>query len=129
MTVHDWLARWSAWGWPLLANHLWQATLFSALCFLAVLLLKRGPSRTRHSIWLIAGLKFAIPSAFLLFLMESAGTVLSRNRILSNVWEHNSETYTNVVDVYVRYLRRKIDHDGEKPLIRTVRGAGYMISE
>ena len=73
MTVHDWLARWSAWGWPLLANHLWQATLFSALCFLAVLLLKRGPSRTRHSIWLIAGLKFAIPSAFLLFLMESAG--------------------------------------------------------
>jgi DNA-binding response OmpR family regulator len=63
------------------------------------------------------------------FLMENAGTVLSRNRILSNVWEHNSETYTNVVDVYVRYLRRKVDHDGEKPLIRTVRGAGYMISE
>lgn len=63
------------------------------------------------------------------FLMENAGTVLSRNRILSNVWEHNSETYTNVVDVYVRYLRRKIDLDGEKPLIRTVRGAGYMISD
>jgi two-component system OmpR family response regulator len=63
------------------------------------------------------------------FLMEKAGTVLSRSRILSNVWEHNSETYTNVVDVYVRYLRRKIDQDGEKPLIRTVRGAGYMISE
>lgn len=62
------------------------------------------------------------------FLMENAGTVLSRNRILSNVWEHNSETYTNVVDVYVRYLRRKVDQDGEKPLIRTVRGAGYMIS-
>jgi len=62
------------------------------------------------------------------FLMENAGTVLSRSRILSNVWEHNSETYTNVVDVYVRYLRRKVDHDGEKPLIRTVRGAGYMIS-
>jgi hypothetical protein len=73
MTVHDWLASWSAWGWPLLANHLWQATVFSALCFLAVLLLKRGPSRTRHTIWVIAGLKFAIPSAFLLFLMESAG--------------------------------------------------------
>jgi two-component system, OmpR family, response regulator len=62
------------------------------------------------------------------FLMENAGTVLSRNRILSNVWEHNSETYTNVVDVYVRYLRRKVDQDGDKPLIRTVRGAGYMIS-
>jgi two-component system OmpR family response regulator len=62
------------------------------------------------------------------YLMEHAGTVLSRNRILSNVWEHNSETYTNVVDVYVRYLRRKIDQDGEQPLIRTIRGAGYMIS-
>jgi two-component system, OmpR family, response regulator len=62
------------------------------------------------------------------FMMENAGTVLSRSRILSNVWEHNSETYTNVVDVYVRYLRRKVDQGGEKPLIRTVRGAGYMIS-
>jgi two-component system OmpR family response regulator len=62
------------------------------------------------------------------FMMANAGRVLSRNRILSNVWEQNSETYTNVVDVYVRYLRRKVDQDGEKPLIRTVRGAGYMIS-
>ena len=67
--------------------------------------------------------------ALLQFMMENAGRVLSRNRILSNVWEHNSETYTNIVDVYVRYLRRKVDHDGEKPLIRTVRGAGYMISQ
>jgi two-component system OmpR family response regulator len=62
-------------------------------------------------------------------MMENAGTVLSRSRILSNVWEHNSESYTNVVDVYVRYLRRKVDQDGEAPLIRTVRGAGYMISQ
>ncbi len=67
--------------------------------------------------------------ALLQFMMENPGRVLSRNRILSNVWEHNSETYTNVVDVYVRYLRRKVDHDGEEPLIRTVRGAGYMISQ
>lgn len=67
--------------------------------------------------------------ALLRFMMENAGRVLSRGRILSNVWEHNSETYTNVVDVYVRYLRRKVDHDGETPLIRTVRGAGYMISQ
>jgi two-component system, OmpR family, response regulator len=63
------------------------------------------------------------------FMMENAGTVLSRSRILSNVWEHNSESYTNVVDVYVRYLRRKVDQDDEVPLIRTVRGAGYMISQ
>jgi two-component system, OmpR family, response regulator len=63
------------------------------------------------------------------YLMANAGTVLSRGRILSNVWEHNSETYTNIVDVYVRYLRRKVDQDGETPLIRTVRGAGYMIAK
>jgi DNA-binding response OmpR family regulator len=62
------------------------------------------------------------------YLMANAGKVLSRSRILSNVWEHNSDTYTNIVDVYVRYLRRKIDPEGERPLIRTVRGAGYMIA-
>jgi DNA-binding response OmpR family regulator len=63
------------------------------------------------------------------YLMENAGTVLSRSRILSNVWEHNADTYTNIVDVYVRYLRRKIDGDHDAPLIRTVRGAGYMIAK
>lgn len=61
------------------------------------------------------------------YLMENAGAVLSRNRILSNVWEQNSDTYTNIVDVYVRYLRRKVDAEGEKQLIRTIRGVGYMI--
>ncbi|MGH6885995.1 MAG: response regulator transcription factor, partial [Geminicoccales bacterium] len=61
------------------------------------------------------------------YLMANAGTVLSRSRILSNVWEHSSDTYTNVVDVYIRYLRSKVDTDNESKLIRTVRGAGYMI--
>jgi DNA-binding response OmpR family regulator len=63
------------------------------------------------------------------YMMTNAGKVLSRSRILSNVWEQNSDTYTNIVDVYVRYLRRKVDANGEPPLIRTVRGAGYMIAE
>jgi DNA-binding response OmpR family regulator len=63
------------------------------------------------------------------YLMENAGTALSRSRILSNVWEHSSDTYTNVVDVYIRYLRSKIDTGSETQLIRTVRGIGYMISE
>jgi DNA-binding response OmpR family regulator len=63
------------------------------------------------------------------YLMENAGTALSRSRILSNVWEYSSDTYTNVVDVYIRYLRSKIDTDNETQLIRTVRGIGYMISE
>jgi DNA-binding response OmpR family regulator len=63
------------------------------------------------------------------YLMANPGTALSRSRILSNVWEHSSDTYTNVVDVYIRYLRSKIDTDGERRLIRTVRGVGYMISD
>lgn len=67
--------------------------------------------------------------SLLSYLMNNAGTALSRSRIQSNVWEQSSETYTNIVDVYVRYLRRKIDRDGDKPLIRTVRAVGYMISD
>lgn len=63
------------------------------------------------------------------YLMTNRGKALSRSRILNNVWEYSSETYTNIVDVYVRYLRRKVDQDGEKALIRTVRGVGYMISD
>ena len=63
------------------------------------------------------------------YLMENAGTALSRSRILSNVWEHSTDTYTNIVDVYIRYLRSKIDADSEKQLIRTVRSVGYMISD
>jgi DNA-binding response OmpR family regulator len=62
------------------------------------------------------------------YLMANAGTALSRSRIQSNVWEQSTETYTNIVDVYIRYLRRKVDHEGEKQLIRTVRGVGYVIS-
>jgi two-component system, OmpR family, response regulator len=63
------------------------------------------------------------------YLMSNPETALSRSRILSNVWEHSSDTYTNIVDVYIRYLRSKIDTDNEKQLIRTVRSVGYMISE
>ena len=73
MTIHEWLAQWSEWGWPLLANHLWQATLFSAIAFPAALLLRRGPSRTRYAIWVIAGLKFALPSVLLALVIAAAG--------------------------------------------------------
>ena len=79
MTIHEWLAQWSEWGWPLLANHLWQATLFSALAFPAVLLLRRGPSRTRYAIWVIAGLKFALPSVLLALVIAAAGFDMSRS--------------------------------------------------
>jgi DNA-binding response OmpR family regulator len=64
----------------------------------------------------------------LAYLMAHAGAVISRARLLNNVWELGFDPGTKVVDVYIRYLRQKIDGDGEKPLIKTVRGFGYMIS-
>jgi two-component system, OmpR family, response regulator len=65
--------------------------------------------------------------ALLAYLMENAGTVVSRAKLLSNVWGMNFDPGTKVVDVYIRYLRRKIDGDGAEPLIQTVRGFGYKI--
>ena len=65
----------------------------------------------------------------LAYLMENAGTVLSRPRILSHIWRYSFDPGTKVVDVYIRYLRRKIEADGEEPLIKTVRGFGCTISE
>lgn len=64
----------------------------------------------------------------LVALMESAGAVLSREDLLSRVWNLSFEPGTNVVDVYIRYLRRKIDQEGETSLIKTVRGFGYSIA-
>jgi DNA-binding response OmpR family regulator len=55
--------------------------------------------------------------------------VLSRSLLLSRVWGHESGVETNVVDVYVGYLRKKLDAAGEVALIRTVRGAGYALRE
>jgi DNA-binding response OmpR family regulator len=67
--------------------------------------------------------------ALLSFLMANAGKVVSRTRLLDNVWEYGFDPGTKVVDVYIRYLRKKIDEGEEKPLIHTVRGFGYMISD
>jgi DNA-binding response OmpR family regulator len=66
--------------------------------------------------------------ALLAFLMQHAGKVVSRERLLSNVWGYNFEPGTKLVDVYIRYLRRKIDEGAERPLIHTVRGFGYKIA-
>ncbi len=52
---------------------------------------------------------------------------LSRTRILSQVWEYSFDPGSNVVDVYVGYLRRKLNRSGLRPLIQTVRGAGYRL--
>ncbi|MBX3029981.1 MAG: response regulator transcription factor [Chloroflexi bacterium] len=63
--------------------------------------------------------------ALLAYLMRNPGQVLSRVQILAAVWEYDFDPLSNVVDVYVRYLRRKIDREDEESLIETVRGAGY----
>jgi two-component system OmpR family response regulator len=64
----------------------------------------------------------------LAYLMENAGRVLSRTRILNHVWGYSFDPGSKVVDVYIRYLRQKIDTDAELPLIHTTRGFGYCIS-
>lgn len=63
------------------------------------------------------------------YLMEHPREVLTREQILENVWGYNFMGESNVIEVYIRYLRLKIDSDGEKRLIQTVRGVGYVLRE
>jgi two-component system OmpR family response regulator len=65
--------------------------------------------------------------ALLEFLMRHPGQVLSRSRILEHVWDYNYEGFSNVVDVYVGYLRKKLERPFGRPLIHTVRGVGYAV--
>lgn len=60
-------------------------------------------------------------------LLENENKVLSRTQILDTVWGVNYDTNTNVVDVYISYLRNKVDTDGNRKLIKTIKGRGYMI--
>ncbi len=61
------------------------------------------------------------------YLMRNAGYVMTRTQILDQVWGYNLDSFSNVVDIYVHYLRNKIDRDFSEPLIRTVRGVGYSL--
>jgi DNA-binding response OmpR family regulator len=65
--------------------------------------------------------------AFLELLMSAPGRLYSRERILANVWGTNEDPLTNIVDVYVRRLRSKIDEGHEIALLKTVRGLGYRL--
>lgn len=67
--------------------------------------------------------------ALLEYLMANAGRVLSRTMIIDHVWDQSFDGATNIVDVYVRHLRSKVDDGHDKKLIRTVRGVGYKISD
>jgi two-component system copper resistance phosphate regulon response regulator CusR len=61
------------------------------------------------------------------YLMQNQDRVLSRNMIIEHVWDQAFDGITNIVDVYVRHLRSKVDDGFPQKLIRTVRGSGYAI--
>jgi two-component system copper resistance phosphate regulon response regulator CusR len=108
-------------------------------------LLRRGPV-TRSSILKIddleldrlaqqvkrGGKRIALTSkeyALLEYMLANAGRVLSRTMIIEHVWDQSFQGLTNIVDVYVRHLRSKVDDGNSRKLIRTVRGAGYCLSD
>jgi DNA-binding response OmpR family regulator len=63
------------------------------------------------------------------YLMRNAGRVLTRQQITDHVWGYDSGTTSNVVEIYISYLRDKVDRGFSRPLIRTVRGVGYTLKE
>ena len=66
--------------------------------------------------------------ALLEYFMRHGGQVLSRQQILSAIWDYDFEPASNVVDVYVRHLRNKVDRPEGPSLIQTIRGAGYRFN-
>jgi heavy metal response regulator len=63
------------------------------------------------------------------YFIRNPGRVLTRTMIADHVWDYNFDSMTNIIDVYVNYLRRKIDSDREHKLIHTVRGVGYVLKQ
>jgi two-component system OmpR family response regulator len=59
--------------------------------------------------------------------MKNAGQVVTRTMLLEHVWDYHFDPQTNVIDVHISRLRSKIEKDFGEPLLRTVRGAGYMM--
>lgn len=65
--------------------------------------------------------------ALLEYLMRHVGKVVTRSMLAEHVWEHDFDTFSNVIDVHVARLRRKIDDDFTPKLLKTIRGSGYML--
>jgi heavy metal response regulator len=63
------------------------------------------------------------------YFMRNPNQVLTRTMIADHVWDYTFDSFTNIIDVYVNYLRKKIDRDADKKLIHTVRGVGYILKE
>lgn len=84
-----------------------------------------------HKVWR-AGQEIDLTSkeyGLLAYLMRNAGTTLSRKMIADHVWDYTFDSFTNIIDVYVNYLRKKIDRNHPVRLIHTVRGQGYVLKE
>jgi len=126
-------------------DYLTKPFAFAELLVRTKALLRRGPV-TRDSVVRVADLELDRLSqqvkragkrveltskeyGVLEYLMANAGRVLSRTMILEHVWDQSFDGATNIVDVYVRHLRAKVDDPHEPKLIRTIRGLGYVISE
>lgn len=67
--------------------------------------------------------------ALMEYFMRNPNRVLTRAMIAENVWDYSFDSFTNIIDVYVNYLRNKVDRDYDKKLIHTVRGSGYVLKE
>lgn len=125
-------------------DYLTKPFAFAELLVRVKALLRRGPV-TRSSVVRVADLELDRLSqqvkrggkridltgkeySLLEYLMSNAGRVLSRTMIIEHVWDQSFDGITNIVDVYVRHLRSKVDDSFEQKLIRTVRGVGYTLS-
>ncbi len=67
--------------------------------------------------------------ALLEYMLRNKNRILSRSTITQHVWKHNFDPESNIIDVYVKRLRSKIEQDGEKPLVQSIRGVGYRLRE
>ena len=63
------------------------------------------------------------------YFMRNPNQVVTRTMIADHVWDYTFDSFTNIIDVYVNYLRKKIDRDADRKLIHTVRGVGYIFKE
>lgn len=126
-------------------DYLTKPFAFAELLVRTKALLRRGPV-TRDSVVRVADLELDRLSqqvkrsgqrieltskeySLLEYLVSNAGRVLSRTMIIEHVWDQSFDGITNIVDVYVRHLRSKVDDPYKQKLIRTVRGVGYTITK
>jgi heavy metal response regulator len=85
----------------------------------------------RHKVWRgdkeieLTAKEYALMEYF----MRNPNQILTRTMIAEHVWDYTFDSFTNIIDVYVNYLRKKVDRDYDKKLIHTVRGVGYVLKE